>query len=108
MDPSQRKEVIQEFRENKTKLLVATDVLSRGIDIESVTHIINFDLPVDYKTNEVDVVQFLHRVGRSGRFLKKGTEITLVSSRDEVDSIEVLEKYYSISFKKLKKMKKKN
>jgi superfamily II DNA/RNA helicase len=68
----QRDHVINSFREGKLKLLVATDVAARGLDIEGITHIINFDVPLD-------ALVYFHRIGRTARMGQEGTAITLVS-----------------------------
>jgi superfamily II DNA/RNA helicase len=67
----QRDHVINSFRQGKLKLLVATDVAARGLDIEGITHIINYDVPLDA------LVHF-HRIGRTARMGQEGTAITLV------------------------------
>ncbi|CAI6352071.1 unnamed protein product [Macrosiphum euphorbiae] len=71
----QRISVLDRFREGKEKVLVTTNVLSRGIDIEQVTIVINFDLPMTV-TRDPDYDTYLHRIGRTGRFGKKA-EINL-------------------------------
>jgi len=67
---------IREFSEGTVRVLVATDVASRGIDIEKVTHVINFDVPVVYD-------DYVHRTGRTGRAAETGESVTLVSPADE-------------------------
>jgi ATP-dependent RNA helicase DeaD len=67
----QRDQVINSFREGKLKLLVATDVAARGLDIEGITHIINYDVPLD-------ALVYFHRIGRTARMGQEGTAITLV------------------------------
>jgi len=67
----QRDHVINSFRDGKLKLLVATDVAARGLDIEGITHIINFDVPLD-------ALVYFHRIGRTARMGQEGTAITLV------------------------------
>lgn len=69
---SQRDFVINDFRRGKLRLLVATDVAARGLDIEGITHIINYDVPLDAPV-------YFHRVGRTARKGEEGTAITLVS-----------------------------
>ncbi len=69
---AQRDRSIAEFRHGRRNLLVATDVAARGLDIEGITHIINYDVP-----NEAPV--YFHRIGRTGRKGEEGTAITLVS-----------------------------
>src|SRR3989338_3038716 len=68
---SQRQRALTQFKRCEVKVLLATDVASRGLDIEQVTHVINFDLP---QTQE----DYIHRIGRTGRADKKGIAITLV------------------------------
>jgi ATP-dependent RNA helicase DeaD len=69
---AQRDRVTNAFREGKHKLLVATDVAARGLDIEGITHIINFDVPLEAPV-------YFHRIGRTARMGNEGTAITLVS-----------------------------
>lgn len=73
---SQRETALREFREGKTKVLVATDIASRGIDVELVSHVINYDVP------EIPE-DYVHRVGRTGRAGQEGQAITLVSPIEE-------------------------
>jgi ATP-dependent RNA helicase RhlE len=68
---NQRQKTLQEFKENKLQVLVATDVASRGLDINDVTHVINFDAPTSYD-------DYIHRIGRTGRANKAGSAITFV------------------------------
>jgi ATP-dependent RNA helicase DeaD len=67
----QRDFVVNSFRKEKLKLLVATDVAARGLDIEGITHIINYDVPLD-------ALVYFHRIGRTARMGREGTAITLV------------------------------
>ncbi|MEX3609511.1 DEAD/DEAH box helicase [Rothia sp. LK2588] len=70
-----REQALRAFRENKVDVLVATDVAARGIDVDDVTHVINFQCPEDEKT-------YVHRVGRTGRAAQTGTAVTLVDWED--------------------------
>ena len=71
----QRDAVMGRVRSGKTDLLIATDVAARGLDIESVSHVVNFDLPSDPES-------YVHRIGRTGRAGRAGTAITLVDPRE--------------------------
>lgn len=71
----QRDRVMKRFRDGKSELLVATDVAARGLDINNVTHVINFDIPQD-------PVSYVHRIGRTGRVGRKGQAITLISPKE--------------------------
>ena len=73
-DKQNRKNALDGFREGKIQLLVASDVLARGLDVSDVTHIINLDMPENPK-------EYLHRVGRTGRAGAKGVAISLISNR---------------------------
>ena len=68
---SQRQRSLLDFKTNRVKVLLATDVASRGLDIDDVTHVINFDLPESYE-------DYIHRIGRTGRAHKTGIALTLV------------------------------
>lgn len=65
----QRLAVLDRFRAGLEKVLITTNVLSRGIDVEQVTIVVNFDLPVD-QNGDADCETYLHRIGRTGRFGK--------------------------------------
>jgi ATP-dependent RNA helicase DeaD len=71
----QRERLLQRFREGKIKLVVATDIAARGLDVEHLSHVINFDLPDNAET-------FIHRIGRTGRAGKTGKAIALVEPID--------------------------
>jgi superfamily II DNA/RNA helicase len=68
---NQRQRAIDEFKRNQIQVLVATDVASRGLDIDNVSHVINFDLPETYE-------DYIHRIGRTGRASKKGIALTFI------------------------------
>lgn len=80
LEGSARDRVIDEFRESRAKVLITTNVLARGIDVQSVTMVINYDVP-DLPGGQPDAETFLHRVGRTGRFGKVGVALTLVHDR---------------------------
>lgn len=84
-DLNQRKRdsVLNRFRKGLIEILVATDVAARGLDIEGITHVYNFDIPQDGRN-------YIHRIGRTGRSGKKGTAITFVSPR-EVGKLKKIE-----------------
>jgi len=85
LSQSQRDYVMEKFRQKNLEILVATDVAARGIDVDNITHIINYNLPDD---NEV----YVHRSGRTGRANKKGNSIIISTNRDskKIKSIEKL------------------
>ena len=71
---SNRQRSLENFKQGRVQVLVATDVASRGIDIKDVSHVINFDLPATYD-------DYVHRIGRTGRGNKKGKALTFVEVR---------------------------
>ena len=75
LDQTQREEVLSSFRSKNTRILVATDVLSRGIDIKDINLVINYDVPHDAE-------DYVHRIGRTARANTKGEAITLVNPKD--------------------------
>lgn len=84
----QRTSVLKDFRLGLTRVLLATDVLSRGIDIEQIGIVINYDLPKDH-------AQYIHRIGRSGRFGKIGVAINFITDND-YNNLKNLENHYKI------------
>ncbi|QIQ21363.1 ATP-dependent RNA helicase SrmB [Zophobihabitans entericus] len=85
MVQAKRSEAIKRLQNDKTKVLVATDVAARGIDINDITHVINYDLP---RTADI----YLHRIGRTARAGKKGIAISLVEAHDN-DLLQKIERY---------------
>ncbi len=75
---AQRERALQDFRRGRARFLVATDVASRGLDIEGVTHVVNYDVPND-------PLLYFHRIGRTGRAGASGIAVTLVSRREMSD-----------------------
>ncbi len=84
LSQAKREGVMKKFREAKLHILVATDVAARGLDVEGITHVFNYDIPHD-------VESYIHRIGRTGRAGDKGLAITLADPKDkpEVQRIEL-------------------
>jgi CxxC-x17-CxxC domain-containing protein len=76
----QRDRIIQSFRKDRIDFLVATDIAARGLDIDNITHIINFNMPQE-------TLAYFHRIGRTARMENEGTAITFVA-HNEYDSLE--------------------
>ncbi|WP_307825047.1 DEAD/DEAH box helicase [Streptomyces sp. M2CJ-2] len=85
-----REQALRAFRNGKVDVLVCTDVAARGIDVEGVTHVINYQSPEDEKT-------YLHRIGRTGRAGAKGTAITLVDW-DDIPRWQLIDKALDLGF----------
>jgi ATP-dependent RNA helicase DeaD len=84
LSQAKREGVMKKFRDAKLQLLIATDVAARGLDVEGVTHVFNYDIPQD-------VESYIHRIGRTGRAGKDGLAITFVALKDKQD-LEMIEK----------------
>jgi len=89
MDPALRDTVMEEFRSGVTRVLIATDVLARGIDVPQVTLVVNYQMPISYHTRGVDMETYLHRVGRTGRFGLRGIAVNLVTDAEKARIDEV-------------------
>lgn len=75
LNQAQRERTLKKFRNDQTKILVCTDVAARGIDVNGVTHVINFEVPDEAK-------EYVHRIGRTGRAGASGVSVTLVDWQD--------------------------
>ncbi|MBX2904327.1 MAG: DEAD/DEAH box helicase [Chitinophagales bacterium] len=89
---AQREKVLRAFKAKKTRVLVATDVAARGIDVNDLTHVVNFHLPQDPEA-------YVHRIGRTGRAGKEGTAITFISPK-ELRSLLFIQKIANAKIKK--------
>lgn len=89
----QRISVLDRFRAGLEKVLITTNVLARGIDVEQVTIVVNFDLPMD-QNRQADCETYLHRIGRTGRFGKSGIAINLIDSPHAMKLCKDIEKHF--------------
>jgi superfamily II DNA/RNA helicase len=87
MDVAERKKRMHDFRTGKARILIATDLLARGIDVQQVSTVINYELPLQREN-------YIHRIGRSGRYGRKGVAINLIVD-EEGRTLEEYEQYYS-------------
>lgn len=86
---NERVEIMQNFRNGKFRVLIATDLMCRGIDVQQVSYVINYDLPKNFRS-------YIHRIGRSGRYGKSGVAINFVT-RDDYRYMRELEHFYKIT-----------
>ena len=93
MDRFKRENTFKDFKIGASRVLISSNVTSRGIDIQQVGVVINFDIPKD-------IHNYLHRIGRSGRWGRKGTGINFITKRD-ISLIHEIEKYYSTQINEL-------
>lgn len=89
MGITQRNDIMKNFRRGNTRMLISTDLLSRGIDIQQISVVINYDIPRNKES-------YLHRIGRSGRFGRKGVAINLVTRYDD-RIFRDIQDYYKIN-----------
>ena len=87
MDPEERTRRMRDFRSGSVRIMISTDLLARGIDIQQISLVINYELPVQREN-------YIHRIGRSGRFGRKGVAINLIS-KDEEGFLKDIETHYS-------------
>lgn len=87
LDQSERDKIMDEFRKGNSRVLIATDIWGRGLDVQQVSLVINYDLPPSREL-------YIHRIGRSGRFGRKGVAINFVINED-MWRLRDIEQYYS-------------
>lgn len=93
LSQQEREAVLNQFRTGSSRVLITTDLLARGIDVHQVSLVVNIDLPRDPET-------YLHRIGRSGRFGRKGIAINFVTDRD-VEQMRRIEQHYDMQVQEL-------
>jgi translation initiation factor 4A len=93
MDQAQRDVIMKEFRSGSSRVLIATDLLARGIDVQQVSLVINYDLPANREN-------YIHRIGRGGRFGRKGVAINFVT-QDDVRMMREIEQFYSTQIEEM-------
>ncbi|CCK68743.1 ATP-dependent RNA helicase DBP5 KNAG_0B03010 [Huiozyma naganishii CBS 8797] len=88
-----RDRLIDDFREGRSKVLITTNVLARGIDIPSVSMVVNYDLPT-LANGDADPATYIHRIGRTGRFGRRGVAISFVSDKKSFNTLSTIQKYF--------------
>merc|ERR1712151_317604 len=86
MTQEERELIMREFRSGSSRVLISTDLLARGIDVQQVSLVINYDIPQNLEN-------YLHRIGRSGRFGRKGVAINFLTA-DDVRTLRAIEQFY--------------
>lgn len=87
MSQQDRTKIVKEFRDGHSRVLISTDLLSRGIDIQQISIVINYDIPRN-------IENYIHRIGRSGRYGRKGVSVNFVTFQD-IDKLKTIEQYYN-------------
>lgn len=99
LSQAKRERVMKSFRKAEIQILVATDIAARGLDVEGVTHVFNYDMPEDIES-------YIHRIGRTGRAGQTGMAITFATDRDR-ESLAMIERKIKMTIKKQKEEKEK-
>lgn len=89
-----RDRIIDQFRSGEAKVLITTNVLARGIDVQSVTMVINYDVPTMANGRDADPETYLHRIGRTGRFGRVGVALTFVHDKDSWSQLNDIATYF--------------
>jgi translation initiation factor 4A len=87
MEVAERKKRMEDFHSGMTRVLISTDLLARGIDVQQVSLVINYEMPIQREN-------YIHRIGRSGRYGKKGSAINIICG-DEINAVKEIESHYS-------------
>jgi translation initiation factor 4A len=87
MEQKDRNVIMKEFRSGSSRVLITTDLLARGIDVQQVSLVINYDLPMNRES-------YIHRIGRGGRFGRKGVAINFATSEDRA-TLRDIERFYN-------------
>jgi translation initiation factor 4A len=93
MDQRERDIIMKEFRSGSSRVLITTDLLARGIDVQQVSLVINYDLPTNREN-------YIHRIGRSGRFGRKGVAINFISG-DDTRAMRDIEQFYNTQIEEM-------
>jgi translation initiation factor 4A len=93
MDQKERELIMREFRSGSSRVLITTDLLARGIDVQQVSLVINYDMPKDREN-------YIHRIGRSGRFGRKGVAINFITG-DDVRQMRDIEQFYNTQIEEM-------
>merc|ERR1712129_89043 len=93
MDQRERDIIMREFRSGSSRVLITTDLLARGIDVQQVSLVINYDLPTNREN-------YIHRIGRGGRFGRKGVAINFLTSGD-VRALREIEQFYNTQIEEM-------
>jgi translation initiation factor 4A len=93
MEVGERKKRMEDFRSGSVRVLISTDLLARGIDVQQVSLVVNYELPMQREN-------YVHRIGRSGRYGKKGVAVNLIYG-DEMNAMKEIERHYSTTINEL-------
>lgn len=93
LQSQERDRLIDDFREGRSKVLITTNVLARGIDIPTVSMVVNYDLPT-LQNGQADPSTYVHRIGRTGRFGRTGVAISFIHDKKSFEVLSAIQKYF--------------
>ena len=99
-DGNERDSVIDSFRSGQAKVLITTNVLARGIDVQSVSMVVNYDVPDDGQ-GHADPQTYLHRIGRTGRFGRVGVSISFVYDKRSWQQLVEIQDYFGVEMTRI-------
>jgi ATP-dependent RNA helicase DDX19/DBP5 len=94
VEGAQRDVTMEAFRNGESTVLITTNVLARGVDVDNVCLVVNYDVPVD-RNGDPDFETYLHRIGRTGRFGRKGTAINLIDDQRSIEVLAAIESHFA-------------
>jgi ATP-dependent RNA helicase DDX19/DBP5 len=100
LEGSARDAVIDRFRNGQAKVLITTNVLARGIDVSTVTMVVNYDIP-ELPNGKADPETYLHRIGRTGRFGRVGVAVTFISDRNQWERLNEIQRHFHMTIENL-------
>ena len=100
VEHADRDATMEEFRNGWSNVLITTNVLARGVDVDNVCLVVNYDVPTNAE-REPDFETYLHRIGRTGRFGRKGTVITLCGDQRSIEVLAAIEGHFSTEGKEM-------
>ena len=92
MSQDERNDIMRKFSKSGTNFLIATDLIARGIDFKDISYVVQLELPVNME-------DYIHRIGRSGRYGKIGKAIVIISSKDEKRDLKIITEKFDIDMK---------
>jgi ATP-dependent RNA helicase DDX19/DBP5 len=100
LEGGDRDAVIDRFRNGQAKVLITTNVLARGIDVSTVTMVVNYDIP-ERGDGHADPETYLHRIGRTGRFGRVGVAVTFISDRRQWERLNEIQTHFGVEIENL-------
>ena len=100
VDNAVRDQTMESFRKGESTVLITTNVLARGVDVDNVCLVVNYDVPIT-KDGDPDFETYLHRIGRTGRFGRKGSAINLIGDQRSIEVLAAIEAHFATGGKEM-------